>query len=62
MVPPKIVRWRTESPGERWHVALRTRSATEYRECAKRLKLAAQTAFLEETREQLLLTAKDYEE
>jgi hypothetical protein len=38
------------------------KSAAEYRERAKKLRLAAETAFLTETRCQLLVIALDYEE
>jgi hypothetical protein len=41
---------------------LRIKSAAEYRERAKKLRLAAETTSLAETRHQLLITAKDYED
>jgi hypothetical protein len=38
------------------------KSAAEYRERAKKLRLAAETALLNETRCQLLVVALDYED
>lgn len=39
-----------------------TKSAAEYRELAKKLRLAAASSDLIETRAQLLLVAEDYED
>lgn len=38
------------------------KSAAEYRKRAKKLRLAAETALLAETRHQLLVVASDYED
>jgi hypothetical protein len=38
------------------------KSAAEYRERAKKLRLAAETSFVVETRHQLLVVAEDYED
>jgi len=40
----------------------RIKSAAEYRERAKKLRLAAETTRLAETRHQLIIIAEDYED